>query len=870
MSENTPVIGNYINSNIEKNMQESYLRYSMSVIVARALPDVRDGLKPVHRRVLFAMHKLGLTPKEPYVKSARIVGDVIGKYHPHGDGAVYDTLVRMAQDFSLRYPMVDGQGNFGSIDGDNAAAMRYTEARMTRFGEMMLEDLDMETVDWGKNYDESLDEPIVLPSAYPSLLVNGSSGIAVGMATSMAPHNLREIARAVRAVCENPEVSGEELLGYVTGPDFPTGGIICGRSGIREAYLTGRGKVRVRARVDTETDARGRNRIIVSEIPYMVNKASLIEKMADLVRDKRVEGISDLRDESDRSGMRIVIELKKDAMPEVILNNLYKYTQLQDTFSIYNLALVKRQPTVLTLKELIEHYIEHRLEVIDRRTRFELKNAKARLHILEGLRIAQQNIDEVVALIKSASGTDDAKKKLIERFTLSEIQANAIVEMRLRQITGLEIEKIENEYRELVARITDLEDILSRRERRLEILLSRLDEVTEKYGDERRTGIEDAAEDFDYEDLINEEEQVITLSRAGYIRRLPINTFKAQNRGGKGIIGAGLKDEDNVERIFTASTHSYLLVFTNKGRVHWTKVYRLPEGSRSGKGRPIVNFLELTEGETVSAIVPVRHFIEGFFLVFATRDGVINKMSLSLFANPRKVGVNAITLNENDELVSVLLVTGSSDESIAESEECTEEAPEVTTDDGEENLTEELTADNLLMLATRQGQAITFPIDCFRSMGRGTRGVKGISLGKDDQVIALVQLKRGTKVLTISENGYGKRSEPGSYRITRRGGKGVRNLNITDKTGPAVFVSSVLDDHDLIITSKGGQVIRIPVNTIRLTGRVSQGVRAINLRENDLVQDAVSLPSVEDIEQEVEAHQMESLSGESCSIENAE
>lgn len=857
MSENTPVAGNYIRSNIEKNMQESYLRYSMSVIVSRALPDVRDGLKPVHRRVLFGMHELGVYPGKPYKKSARIVGDVIGKYHPHGDSAVYETLVRMAQDFSLRYPIVDGQGNFGSIDGDSAAAMRYTEARMTRFGEMMLEDLERETVDYGPNYDDSLQEPIVMPSAFPNLLVNGSSGIAVGMATSMAPHNLREIAKAIHAVCENPDISGEDLLQYVTGPDFPTGGIICGRSGIREAYLTGRGRVRVRARVDTEVDARGRNRIIVSEIPYMVNKANLIEKMADLVRDKRVEGISDLRDESDRNGMRIVIELKKDVLPEVILNNLYKYTQLQDTFSIYNLALVKRQPTLLSLKDLINHYIEHRLEIIQRRTEFDLKKAKARLHILEGLRIAQQNIDEVVAIIRAARGTEDAKNKLIERFSLSDIQAQAIVDMRLRQLTGLEIEKIENEYRDLVVTIADLEDILARRERRLEIILTRLDEIVEKFGDDRRTSIEDAAEDFDYEDLISEEEQVITLSRAGYIRRLPINTFKAQNRGGKGIIGAGLKDEDHVERIFTASTHSYLLVFTNKGRVYWTKVYRLPEGSRSGKGRPIVNFLELTEGETVSAIVPVREFKEGFFLVFATREGIINKMSLSLFANPRRTGVNAITLSENDELVTVLLVAGASDESISDADsDKIEEAPETTNEENDDNEnSEELTADNLLMLATRQGQAITFPIDCFRSTGRGSRGVKGINLGKEDQVISLILLKRGSKVLTISENGYAKRSEPGSYRVIRRGGKGVRNLLVTEKTGVAVFVESVLDGHDLIITSKSGQVIRIPIDTIRPTGRVSQGVRAINLRENDLVQDAVALPSVEDIEQEAEEHQ---------------
>lgn len=860
MSDQKIVPGNHVFSLIERDMQDCYLRYSMSVIVARALPDVRDGLKPVHRRVLFGMHDLGVYPGKPYKKSARIVGDVIGKYHPHGDSAVYDTLVRMSQDFSLRYPIVDGQGNFGSIDGDSAAAMRYTEARMTRFGEMMLEDLEKDTVDQGPNYDDSLKEPLVLPSSFPNLLVNGSSGIAVGMATSMAPHNLREITNAIHAVCENPDITGEELIKHVSGPDFPTGGIICGRSGIREAYLTGRGKIRVRARVHTEEDSRGRTRIIITEIPYMVNKANLVEKIADLVRDKRVEGISDIRDESDRSGMRVVIELKRDVVSDVILNNLYKYTQLQDTFSIYNLALVNRtQPKLLTLKELISYYIEHRIEVIRRRTEYDLKKAKDRMHILEGLRIAQQNIDEVVKIIRGSQDIDSAKSALMERFALSEIQAQSIVEMRLKQLTNLEIDKIEKEYQELILLIADLEDILAKRERQLEIILTRLDEICDKFGDDRRTSIEDASEDFDYEDLITEEEQVITLSREGYIRRLPIDTFKAQNRGGKGIIGTGLKEEDFVEQIFTANTHSYLLIFTNKGRVHWTKVYRLPEGSRNGKGRPIVNFIELSEGEKVSAIVPVRKFGGFFCLVFATKKGVINKMDLKLFSRPRKAGVNAISLDEGDELVKVKLVGVESLSEVENSEADVED----TNDENENMETEnefdeesEIGADNhpipkdLLMIATRGGQAITFPIASVRAMGRGTHGVRGIHLAEGDEVISLLWLKANNKVLTISEKGCGKRSEPSSYRITRRGGKGVKNLNVTEKTGKAVFVESVADDYDLIITSRDGQVIRIPVDSIRVTGRVSQGVKAITLRDNDLVQDATALPSVEDIEQD--------------------
>lgn len=861
MAENIKLTpGTHYESLIERDMQDSYLRYSMSVIIARALPDVRDGLKPVHRRVLFGMHKLGLTAEARTVKSARIVGEVIGKYHPHGDSAAYETLVRMAQDFSLRYPLVHGQGNFGSVDGDSAAASRYTEAKMSRFGEMMLKDLDKETVDMGKNYDETRDEPLVLPSAFPNLLVNGSSGIAVGMATNIPPHNLREITNAIHAYCANNDIAPEELLNYVSGPDFPTGGIICGKAGIREAYLTGRGKIRVRGRVEIEKDAKGREHLIVSEIPYMVNKALLVKNMADLVREKRIDGISDIRDESNKKGVRIVIDIKRDFQGDIVLNNLYKFTQLEDTFGIYNLAMVNRtQPTLLPLKDMIRHYVDHRLDVILRRTQFELKKALARMHILEALRIVcdKNNIDEVITIIKNSKSTEDAKQKLEARFSFDDVQAQAIVDMQLKRLTGLEVEKLEAEYQQLVLTAKDLEDIIARRERQVQIVLDTLDAITAKYGDDRRTSIEASVQDFDSEDLIPEEEQVITLSREGYIKRLPIDTFKAQNRGGKGIIGAALKDEDNIQTIFTASTHSYLLVFTNKGRVYWTKVYRLPEGSRSGKGRPIVNFVSLEQGEKVSAIVPVRKFGGYNCLVFATKNGIVNKMDLKLFSNPRRAGVNAISLDDGDELVKVVLVgvTAEEMEAAARGEEIepaenVNEADETEAENQDEPVDSSNLAKDLLMIATKKGQALTFPISCLRAMGRGTHGVRGIRLSEGDEVIALLWLKSNRKVLTISENGFGKRSEPAAYRITRRGGKGVRNLNITEKTGETVFVDSVADDYDLIITSREGQVIRIPVESIRLTGRVSQGVKAISLSENDKVQDATALPSNDDIEQE--------------------
>ena len=819
MSTIKMIPGTKVPSLIEKDMQDSYLRYSMSVIVSRALPDVRDGFKPVHRRVLFGMHELGLTPApKPTRKSATIVGEVMGKYHPHGDSAIYDTLVRMAQDFSLRYTLVDGQGNFGSMDGDPPAAMRYTEARMTHFAEFMLEDLDKDTVDFSPNFDDSLEEPTVLPSAFPNLMVNGSIGIAVGMATNMAPHNLREVTEAIKAVIDNPEIPDEELLNYVKGPDFPTGAVICGRSGIRNAYLTGRGRIKVRADIEVEVDSKGRNFLVVKSIPYMVNKKELLETIGKLVNDDKLEGINHANDESDREGMRIVVGLKKDAVPEVVKNNLFKYTRLEESFSIYNLALVNRQPKLLNLKDLCANYVEHRYIVIRRRTEFELRKAKERAHILEGFKIAlaPENIDEVVRIIRFE---DDPDQVLQTRYSLSELQVKAILEIRLRNIKKIEVKKFEDELAELLLKIADLEDILAKKERIMDIVKTRLQEIADKYGDARRTKIEDAEEDLDYEDLIAEEEQVITLSKRGYVRRLPIDTFKLQGRAGKGVIGTGLKDEDFVEKIITASTHSYLLVFTNKGRMHWIKVYKLPERSRTGKGIPIVNFLQLTEGEKVSAIVPVRKFAEGFYLVFCTRQGIINKMKLGLFSNVRKIGLNAITLNEGDELVSVLLVQ----------------------------------AENNLMIATKNGSALTFPPTVFRSAGRNSRGVIGIRMEGDDAVIGMIDIKKDSLILTISENGYAKRANPEDYRVTGRGGKGVINIKITDKTGSVVFVESVLPDYDVIISTKEGKMIRIDLDTIRETSRQAQGVKAITLSEGDYVRDAAAIPSVEDIKSEADA-----------------
>lgn len=797
---------------LEDNMKDSYLRYSMSVIVSRALPDVRDGLKPVHRRVLFGMHEKGVYPGKPYMKSAKIVGEVMGNYHPHGDSSIYDTLVRMAQEFSLRYPLVDGQGNFGSIDGDPPAAMRYTEARMSRFAEMMLEDLGKDTVDFKPNYDDSLEEPSVLPTAFPNLLVNGSVGIAVGMATSMAPHNLREVTRAIQAVIHNPEIEIEELLNLVSGPDFPTGATICGTSGIRSAYLSGRGRVVVRAKHHVEPMGSGRERLVFTEIPYQVNKKTLLEKIGELIKEKRIEGISDLRDESDRTGMRIVAELKKDAVTDVVLNQLLRYTQLQDTFSIYNLALVNNQPKLLNLKDLIEHYIKHRHEVVVRRTQYELKKAEDRAHILEGLRIAQQNIDEVVKIIRASSNQSEARSNLEARYELSERQSDAIVSMRLGQLTALDIGKIENEYQDLLVSIADYKDILASHPRRMQIVEDALVAIADKFGDERRTAIEENFEDMDDEDLIPDDDMVITLSNTGYIKRVPLDTYRTQGRGGVGVSAANLKEEDFVSSLFFASNRTFLLVFTNRGRVHWLKVWQLPEASRTGRGKAIVNLLQLADGEEVSAIVPVKAFEAEHYLMMVTRQGIINKMEIALFSNPRRGGVNAINLDDGDALVSVLMA------------------------DASENL----------MIATAHGQAITFPPDAFRPTGRGTRGVRGIRLEEDDVVIGFLHLSEGSRVLTLTENGYGKRTNPEDYRVTNRGGKGVRNIQVTDKTGKAVVVAAVTGDEDLVVTTRNGTLIRTRVGEISEYGRDAQGVKVIKLREGDAVMDATCVPAAED------------------------
>jgi DNA gyrase subunit A len=827
------VVENVQTTLIEEEMKKSYVTYAMSVIVSRALPDVRDGLKPVHRRVLFGMENLGVGPGKPYKKSARIVGDVIGKYHPHGDTAVYHTLVRMAQDFSMRYRLVQGQGNFGSIDGDSPAAMRYTEARMEHFSQLMLEDLEKETVDFAPNYDDSMEEPTVLPSAFPNLLVNGTTGIAVGMATNLAPHNLTEIVRACQALIDNPELPDEDLLSIVTGPDFPTGGIIHGRSGIRRAYLTGRGKVQVRGKVEIEELPNDKHRILITEIPFQVNKTLLLEKMGQLVKQKTIEGISDLRDESDRNGMRIVVELKKGIFPDIVLNQLYKFTQLQGTFSINNLALVKGQPKVLTLRELIQEYLLHRHEIVVRRTEFDKRKAEARAHILEGLRIAIQNIDEVIAIIRNSPSADIAKTSLQETFDLSEKQSHAIVEMRLRSLTGLEIEKIEKEYSELRELIQNLTDILANKDKRMGIIREELGNLEQKYGDPRRTAIEDAQDEVTYLDMIADEPMVITVSHAGYIKRVGLDTYKAQGRGGKGITAASLKDDDFVEHLFIGWAHSYVLTFTNMGRCHWLRVYEIPEANRTSKGKALINLIQLQPGEKVSAFVPVKDFEDARSLVFATENGVINKMALSAFAKRRSSGVNAIRLDEGDQLVKVLLAADEQD----------------------------------VMLGTNDGQAIRFAMSKFRQMGKGTRGVKGITLGEipiDEEttkVIGMVVIQEGKTILTVTKKGYGKRTEPDEYRVTGRGGKGVRNIKIIDKNGPAVAIACVSEEDELMILTKNGILIKMKMNSLSVLGRSTQGLRAIRLGEGDYVADAEHVEvedSLEDTSNDVNSGSPES------------
>lgn len=796
-----------IKINIEEEMKSSYIDYSMSVIVSRALPDVRDGFKPVHRRILYAMNELGLDANKPYKKSARIVGEVLGKYHPHGDSAVYLAMVRLAQPWSLRYPLVDGQGNFGSVDGDNPAAQRYTEARLQRIAQEMLQDIDKNTVDFQPNFDDSLQEPSVLPTRIPNLLINGASGIAVGMATNMPPHNLSEIIDATVAYIQNHDITVDELIKYVKAPDFPTGGIIYGYAGVREAFETGRGRIVIRSKVDIEVEPNGREKIIVTEIPYMVNKAELIKAIADMVEDKKLEGISNINDESDRQGMRIVIDVKRDANSQVILNKLYKFTALQSSFNVNNIALVQGRPQTLSLKQLIGHFVDHRHDVVVRRTQFELAEAEKRAHILEGLIIASDHIDEVIALIRASQTPDEAKTGLMERFALSEIQARAIVEMRLRQLTGLEQDKLHAEYEEIKTLIANLKDILENKDHRMQIITDELLEIKNKYGDERRTEIVYSSEEFNPEDFYADEEMIITISYLGYIKRTPLSEFKTQNRGGVGSKGSNSRDEDFIEYIYPASMHSYMLFFTQKGRCYWLKVYEIPEGNKTSKGRAIQNLLNIDSEDKVNAFVRVKQledveYNQSHYLLFCTKQGIIKKTSLAAYARPRANGVNAITIREDDQVIQVRLTDGTSD----------------------------------VIIANRNGRAIRFHENKVREMGRTATGVRGMTLdGDDDAAVGMICVsdKENETILVVSEKGYGKRSLIDDYRITNRGGKGVRTINITEKTGKLVSIKNVTDENDLMIINKSGIAIRTNVASMRIMGRATQGVRLINLEKRN-------------------------------------
>ena len=789
---------NILPRDIVDEMKESYLNYSMSVIVSRALPDVRDGLKPVHRRILFGMSELGSSWNRPYKKSARIVGDVLGKYHPHGDSSVYDALVRMAQKFSMRYQLVDGQGNFGSIDGDNAAAMRYTESRMTKISSEMLKDLDKDTVDWGLNFDETLKEPTVLPSAVPTLLVNGSEGIAVGMATKIPPHNLTEVVNGLIALIENKDISTEEIMTHIKGPDFPTAGLIMGMDGLKSAYETGRGKIKMRARAHIETNKSGRNSIVITEVAYQTNKANLVEKIADLVRDKKVVGISDLRDESDKDGIRVVIEIKRDAVPEVILNQLYKHTQLQDTFGIILLALVGGVPKIMPLKEILTHFITFRHEVVVRRTQFELKEAEARAHILEGLKTALDNIDEVIKVIRGSKNPTQAKEGLMNSFSLSEIQAQAILEMRLQKLTGLEVEKVVAEYKELNKIISNLKGILESKTQRMDIIKKELSDVRELYGDERRTEIIQVDMDFSMEDLIAEEEVVLTITHQGYIKRTALNTYRTQRRGGRGIQGAMSKDEDFVEHLFIANTHHYMLFFTDKGKCFWLKVYDIPQGGRATRGRAVVNLIGCEPGEKVKAFVSVKEFDDDHYIVMATKNGIVKKTVLSAYGNPRKGGIYAIEIREGDELIEARITNGEYD----------------------------------ILLGTHEGKSIRFSEKNIRPSGRKTMGVIGIRLGSSqDRVIGMLVVRREGTILVATEKGMGKRTEVIQYRTQTRGGKGVMTMRCTDKTGKMVKIMEVVDSDDLIVITDSGVLMRQSVGAIRTIGRVTQGVRLVKLDE---------------------------------------
>ncbi len=786
---------------IEDEMKGSYIDYAMSVIVARALPDVRDGLKPVHRRVLYGMYELGLFHNKPFKKSARIVGEVLGKYHPHGDAAVYDTMVRMVQDFSLRYPLVEGQGNFGSIDGDSPAAMRYTEARLSRIAEEMLRDLDKNTVDFTPNFDDSLQEPTVLPSYIPNLLINGASGIAVGMATNIPPHNLNEIVDGLVALIKDPELSDEKLMKYVTAPDFPTGGIIYGYDGVKEAYTTGRGKIIIRAKANIETLKTGKENIVITELPYQVNKANLIEKIAELVREGKLDDISDIRDESDRDGLRIVIELKRDAQAEVVLNQLYKHTNMQVTFGVIMLALVNGVPTVLTLKQMMQHFIDHRHEVLVRRTKFDLDAAERRAHILEGYKIALDNIDEIVQLIKKSKDVETAKNGLMRKFKLSEIQAKAILDMRLQRLTGLERKKIEDEYRETIKLIEKLRFILANKAKRMQIISEELLELKEKYGDERRTMVIKDYSEFSIEDIIAEEDVVITISHNGYIKRFPVSGYKRQSRGGKGVTGAATRDDDFIEHMFIASTHNYILLFTDQGKCHWLKVYEIPEGGRATRGRSILNLVQLDKGDSIRAYVSVREFDSNRFVVMVTEKGLIKKTRLDAFSNPRKTGIIAINLNEGDRLIDAKISDGADD----------------------------------IIIGTREGMAIRFNEQDVRDMGRNATGVKAINLDKNDRVVGMVVSKRKSTILVVTENGYGKRTEIDEYRITRRGGKGVKTLKTSDKNGKMVDIKEIDDNDDIVIITEKGMIIRQHAKDLRVMGRNTQGVKLIKLNPADRI-----------------------------------
>ncbi|HLB53550.1 MAG TPA: DNA gyrase subunit A [Gemmatimonadales bacterium] len=789
---------------IEEEMKQSFINYSMSVIVARALPDVRDGLKPVHRRILYAMNELGLIPGRPFKKSATVVGDVLGKYHPHGDASVYDALVRMVQDFSLRYPLVDGQGNFGSVDGDPAAAYRYTEARLTRVAVAMLEDIDKETVGFVPSFDDQREEPSVLPSKIPNLLVNGSSGIAVGMATNIPPHNLREVARAVEHLVDHPEAPPEELLTHIKGPDFPTGGYIYGIQGLREAYATGRGKIVMRARAQVEEKpTTGRSAIVVTELPYQVNKATLHKDIANLVNDKKLEGISDARDESDRDGMRLVIELKRDAIPHVVLNQLYKHTAMQATFGVINLALVGGQPKVMPLKELLERFIAHRHDIIVRRTQFDLQAAEAREHILEGLKIAVDNIEEVIKVIRGSADTETADRALQERFKLSEKQSKAILDMRLAKLTGLEIDKLEAELKEVRVTIGELRSILKSREKRMGILKAEMAEVAKNYGDDRRTEIIPDQDEFSVEDLIAEEDMVITISHSGYIKRIAVSTYRKQRRGGRGLTGATAKEDDWIEHLFIASTHDYVMFFSDRGQVYWLKVHEIPQGGRAARGKPVVQCIAIRPDERITALVPVREFSDTKWLLFATRNGTVKKTVLSAYGNPRSTGINAINIEPGDELIDVQPTEGNDD----------------------------------IVLATRGGMSIRFHESDVREMGRATTGVKGIELEAGDAVIGMVVIRRDATLLVVAERGFGKRSELADYRVQRRGGKGIITFRNTEKTGACVALKEVLPDDELMMITRKGIIIRVPVDGIRVIGRNTQGVHVMNLDEGDVVVD---------------------------------